>query len=913
MNKPELSSIKNILFSSKPSTAIRLLLMVLFVCLFANVANAQGTSCANATSLTINGACSSGTISDRTQTAPVASGCSSGAFRREGWYTFTVSGGPLNVNITGVATNRNLFLQLISSTASCTGLSQINCANSNNNNNSFQTEAINTTLSNGIYYIKVVNAGTGNSNMNLQSICITATPTVSSFTPSAGCSNSTPVVITGTNFTGVTAVRFGGTNADSFVVNSSTQITAIPAAGSTGAIRVVTGGGTASSGSNFTVNPAPASPTIGTITHSSCSIVLGSVVVTGLPASGTINQTGTASATYIITGTTMTISGLTAGTYNFTASNGPCTSIATANVVINPIPSNTWNGGWNNGVPNSTQALIFAAGYSSPTDVSGCSCQVNTGVNVTINAPHTLTITNAVTVLGTGTLTFDYDSTFGANPISSASLVQINNVANSGNINYKRRTNTNVISTDYTYWSSPVFGQKMVDLSPNTLPSMFYAYQATATDEGWQQESSGIAMAPGVGYSIGGPKVITPPETYLATFTGVPNNGKITLSNVFADKSYLLGNPYPSAIDANKFLQDNATVLGGTLYFWTHNTAMQDRNLIAIDPITGITTAGSGALAYTSNDYATYNGTGGVGAYDPGSSTSAAVSPGANTSIPSGKIAAGQGFFASTQASIPAGSSIVYNNTIRVGGANNNSQFFKTKNPNTKSVSTIEKHRVWLNLSNTQGAFKQTLVGYITDATNEYDNRFDGETFDGNEFVDFYSINQDKSLVIQGRALPFDENDEVKLGYRTKIKGDFTINIAQTDGLLNNQDVFIQDKLTNKVVNLKEENYTFNTTAGTFNDRFVLLYSNKTLGTTDFAIKENAVQVSIKNQKIQINSFTAAIDKIAVFDLLGRQIYQRGKVNNNEFVLSDFVSSHQTLIVKTSLQNGITVTEKVIY
>ena len=41
MNKSYFNSIKNTLLSSKPSTAIRLLLMVLFVSLFANVASAQ--------------------------------------------------------------------------------------------------------------------------------------------------------------------------------------------------------------------------------------------------------------------------------------------------------------------------------------------------------------------------------------------------------------------------------------------------------------------------------------------------------------------------------------------------------------------------------------------------------------------------------------------------------------------------------------------------------------------------------------------------------------------------------------------------------------------------------------------------------------------------------------------------------
>jgi hypothetical protein len=33
--------------------------------------------------------------------------------------------------------------------------------------------------------------------------------------------------------------------------------------------------------------------------------------------------------------------------------------------------------------------------------------------------------------------------------------------------------------------------------------------------------------------------------------------------------------------------------------------------------------------------------------------------------------------------------------------------------------------RVVVNLTNTQGAFKQTLIGYITGATNEYDNVYD--------------------------------------------------------------------------------------------------------------------------------------------------------------------------------------------
>jgi hypothetical protein len=62
------------------------------------------------------------------------------------------------------------------------------------------------------------------------------------------------VTITGTSFTGATAVRFGGVGATSFAVNSATQITAtVPVGAVTGKISVTTPAGTGSSASNFTV------------------------------------------------------------------------------------------------------------------------------------------------------------------------------------------------------------------------------------------------------------------------------------------------------------------------------------------------------------------------------------------------------------------------------------------------------------------------------------------------------------------------------------------------------------------------------------------------------------------------------------------------------------------------------------
>ena len=569
----------------------------------------------------------------------------------------------------------------------------------------------------------------------------------------------------------------------------------------------------------------------------------------------------------------------------------------------------TWNGSWTNGLPIIDKLVIIDANYNTSTlglgSFSACSVVVNSGKTFTITGNKYVKIQNDLTNNGTVTIK------------NNGSLVQVNdNGVNTGNIRFERTTPL-VTNTDYTYWASPVAGYTLGGVSKNlTVEDKYYSFNSTIDD--WEQASASTTMNPGIGYIIRGPEPTGPippgPDYFDAFFTGVPNNGAYPISGLVANKSYLLGNPYPSALDADKFLEDNAGVLNGTLYFWTHNTPL--------DLAANISNPGPNwAYAYSFDDYAAYNITGGVG-IDPGTVTESAPSDPQHSvsgndlgKKPTGKIASGQGFFASSKTTL-SGSEIVFNNSMRVGVVDilkeDNSQFFKTRNPKTKTA-TFEKHRIWLNLTNTQGVFKQALVGYITDATNQYDNRFDGISFDGNEFVDFYSVNQEMNLVIQGRALPFDDSDEVPLGFRTTIEGAFTIKIDQADGVLTNQAVFIEDKLTNTIFNLRSGPFTFNTAAGTFKDRFVLRYTNKTLGTKDVESPENQVLVSNKNKQIKINSNTEAIDKVVFYDLLGRLLFKKDKVNNTEFSILNLISNSETLLVKVTLQNGETVTRKILY
>jgi hypothetical protein len=86
-------------------------------------------------------------------------------------------------------------------------------------------------------------------------------PAITSFTPSGGCASLAEVVVTGTNFGGVTTMTIGGTAVTSFTVDSDTQITATVGVGSDGVIYVENTAGNASSGSSFTFTVGSASIT----------------------------------------------------------------------------------------------------------------------------------------------------------------------------------------------------------------------------------------------------------------------------------------------------------------------------------------------------------------------------------------------------------------------------------------------------------------------------------------------------------------------------------------------------------------------------------------------------------------------------------------------------------------------------
>lgn len=613
-----------------------------------------------------------------------------------------------------------------------------------------------------------------------------------------------------------------------------------------------------------------------------------------------------------------TLAQLEEGTYDFTAtatlSNGCDIS---QNISIEN-KSKVWKGGssndWNNpnnwlplGVPDANTCVIVPSAFNTSNIIGtnynafGKTLQVKDGGTLIVHPSNTVTITDYVEV-----------SPAGVNPAgvftieNSASLIQVNNAAvNTGNITMKR--NVNLRKLDYVYWSTPVANFALNSVSPGTTGFKYKWTPTIATNtNGWGNwAAANETMVIGKGYIVRGPDAYTSTlQNFTANFFGVPNNGIInmpisrgtydganystgvstTLATKNDDNWNLIGNPYPSAVNANTFLATN-TNIAGFIKYWTHGTLP---SAVISDPFYN-----NYGQNYTVADYITYNATG------------------ANPAIGNGNIAAGQGFFVlMNHTSAATTENVVFNNSMRRNDYRND-LFYRNENE-TNAGPSEEKHRIWLNLISPSATSSTTLIGYIDGATNDLDRMYDAPALDVKTNFELYSFSNTDKLTIQGKSLPFNNNDQIHLGVRIPQNGTYTIGISTVDGLFESasQDIYLEDKVLNVTHNLRSAPYSFTATSGSNETRFVLKFTNETLGNEDFTA--NAVTV-YTNESINVNATNQTIKSVRVHDLLGRVLGTFNNVNASTFATRNVAKTQSPLLVEVTLENGSTKTYKVIF
>jgi hypothetical protein len=476
---------------------------------------------------------------------------------------------------------------------------------------------------------------------------------------------------------------------------------------------------------------------------------------------------------------------------------------------------------------------------------------------------------------------------------------------------------------DYVYWSAPIDNYNVTGLPSGWRYIWNPTFLNTNGTMGNWNAASGL-MVRGKGYIARTFNGSATPITSTHTFRqGKPHNGQFTiqikrgtyngadydadpvnatnaLTTRFDDNWNLVGNPYPSAIDADEFIALNSTRIEPAIWIWRHGLGLSNTT----NP-------------YYSNfgysylpDYLMYNSMG-------------STEPSFN-----GKIASGQGFMVNMLHSAGTlfssgpdtyATDLTFNNSLRLAAADaiyDNSTFFRNNNNSVNSdagIPTEEKHRIWLDIINTtDGQVDTTLLGYSANSTLEYDSAYDC-FFAPRGKVSLYSIIDQKPFIIQGRPLPFNISDQVPMGVNIVSNGNHTIAIKKTDGIFaEDVTIYLEDLALNVIHDLKQSPYSFNANKGIIDNRFIIRYTNSTLWNEEYESLANTVIVSGNNGVLSVNSIRENIKGILVYDVLGRELLNAKAVNGLSFTRGNITQSNQALIVKVTLENGVVVTKKII-
>lgn len=366
------------------------------------------------------------------------------------------------------------------------------------------------------------------------------------------------------------------------------------------------------------------------------------------------------------------------------------------------------------------------------------------------------------------------------------------------------------------------------------------------------------------------------------TFVGKPNNGLINSNTVLSDQLILIGNPYPSAMDADAFINDNAGSIDratdGTLYFWEHYLSNNTH-----------------VLKEYQGGYGVKNLVGGIA---PVSTDVDFISQSGNTSksAPNRYIPVGQGFFVNGK--IGSGGTIIFNNNQRAffkeTDATNSNTMYKQRpsaskpakidhwNNNSNDIASKNTYKkLRLGFSSSNKYHRQVLLGFMNEkATNEMDYGYDAISLDDIP-NDMYFLNGENQLVIQGEGY-FDENASYPIGVKTAVEGKITFTIDAVENIDSQQKIYIYDDETKIYNEIQKNSFEVNMPVGINNSRFSLRFkdksssTDKTLSVVENNTNTDGIKIAhIQNNntlKITNNSKETTVEKVTLFNINGQNI-----------------------------------------
>jgi len=534
--------------------------------------------------------------------------------------------------------------------------------------------------------------------------------------------------------------------------------------------------------------------------------------------------------------------------------------------------SSTWTGGNNSGIPDNS-VTDLAKGINVLDDVTissdvNCDCLlVDSGVRLTVADGIKLEVTNLVQLDGEIRLNGD------------AQLLQtfsgIKDESGSGTLTIDQTSaTTNIYQSGY--WTSPVttngttftIGGAMKDgttttpqdisftstdnhdgdgtTTPITVSGRWLARLSDALSWTVPIDPATETFTPGEAYNMKGTGGIdgSSPQNY--SFVGLPNAGDYSLT-INDEHLYLIGNPYPSALDANQFITDNTDAIGGTMYFYE---------------------SGSETSHFSSDysgGYATYNGITGV--------------PFNTGKTPAQYLPIAQGFFVSRDVgnslgtgTLGSSAAISFNNAQRAFELEGTSSVFFSRNHTPQALFPVMKLGMEFDIGNGVNFHRQVAVGFVG-ATRSFENGLDSKML-GLKKTDLSLFVQDNSepYVIIGIEY-FSEDAIIPIRVDLDIDREVSFSLDQFNGM-QNQQVHLVDYETGTFYDIHTGPKEIQINKGSYSDRFAVCFKrpNSLSDGNELVFDDVSVFHDANAKEFVIKTKDTSIDCIKIYNLLGQQV-----------------------------------------
>lgn len=440
--------------------------------------------------------------------------------------------------------------------------------------------------------------------------------------------------------------------------------------------------------------------------------------------------------------------------------------------------------------------------------------------------------------------------------------------------------------------------------SPLTISSYWiYTFQASANYSEWSAAGSAGAIAPGLGFTMKGTNGSG--DNQLYDFRGKPNNGDIT-SAVNTSEWTLVGNPYPSTIDALDFIHDsdNVASITGTLYYWDQNVGQTSHNLADYEGgyATYTITAG-GVETITPATYSSFDNSGNV-VVNPG------LGPGSFE--PTRYIPIGYGFMVEGIASDFFYLKNVHREYHSSGGTRSSSPAGTQYNEHGYNIVPEDFKRFRINVILNGTYTRQLVQNFHATATNGFDHGMESKSPQGVASDAYWTLN-DTPYVIQ--AHDYDIALTIPLVVKLASQQTVRVNIFDIQHFDESQPIYLHDIDNNTYTDLRAQDFNITLDAGTYENRFEITFEiEDTLGNPEVTFEDfNIIQNNNTNELIIKNPNGLDIQSLDIVDTAGKLILNQLNLGNkNTIRLSTKAMSNGVYIATTKTKNNQSLSKKII-